>query len=84
VTEVVLAEMPETEAPQRHSVELHVALMAALGTLTVRDQAVVVLRHWEDRSVEEAAGILRVSRSVVKMRDVRALGKLRDRLGEEF
>jgi RNA polymerase sigma-70 factor (sigma-E family) len=81
--EVLLAELPETNAPAPDA-DLHVALMTALATLPVRDQAVVVLRHWEDRSVESVARILRVSASVVKMRDARALGKLRERLGDDL
>jgi DNA-directed RNA polymerase specialized sigma24 family protein len=50
----------------------------------VREQAIVVLRHWEDRSVETVADILGVSASVVKMQSSRALGRLREVLGEEF
>jgi RNA polymerase sigma factor (sigma-70 family) len=63
---------------------LHVALMRALATLPVRDQAIVVLRHWEDQSVEMVAEILDVSVSVVKMQSMRALNKLRELLGEDF
>jgi DNA-directed RNA polymerase specialized sigma24 family protein len=43
-----------------------------------------VLRHWEDRSVETVAEILGVSASVVKMRSMRALLRLRELLGEDF
>jgi DNA-directed RNA polymerase specialized sigma24 family protein len=44
----------------------------------------VVLRHWEDHSVETVAEILGVSSSVVKMQSMRALGRLRELLGEDF
>jgi DNA-directed RNA polymerase specialized sigma24 family protein len=43
-----------------------------------------VLRHAEDHSVESVAGILGVSASVVKMRNARALVRLRALLGEDF
>jgi RNA polymerase sigma-70 factor (sigma-E family) len=82
-SEVVLADLPE--APARDgSAELHVTLMRALATLPVRDQAIVVLRHWEDLSVDSVAEILGVSVSVVKMQSARSLSRLRDLLGEEF
>jgi DNA-directed RNA polymerase specialized sigma24 family protein len=44
----------------------------------------VVLRHWEDQSVESVAQILGVSVSVVKMQSARALSRLRALLGEDF
>ncbi len=81
--EIVLAEIPERPRPDG-APELHVTLLAALATLPVRDQAIVVLRHWEDQSVDTVAEILGVSASVVKMRSTRALTKLRALLGEDF
>ena len=84
-SEVVLAELPDRPGrPVVDTPELHVALMRALATLPVRDQAIVVLRHWEDHSVDTVAEILDVSASVVKMRSMRALGRLRELLGEDF
>ena len=59
-------------------------LMRALATLPLRDQAIVVLRYWEDHSVETVAAILDVSASVVTTRSARALTRLRALLGEEF
>ncbi len=82
-TEIVLAELPDRPRPDG-SADLHVTLMAALATLPVRDQAIVVLRHWEDHSVETVAGILGVSVSVVKTRNARSLTRLRALLGEDF
>ena len=84
-TEIVLADLPErpTEAGGA-APDLHITLMRALATLPVRDQAIVVLRHWEDHSVDTVAEILGVTPSVVKMQTMRALGRLRDRLGEDF
>ncbi|QLQ40226.2 SigE family RNA polymerase sigma factor [Micromonospora robiginosa] len=82
-TEVVCAELPERPEPPA-TTDLHVALMTALSTLPVRDQAVVVLRHWEDQSVASVATILGLSASAVKMRDARGLGRIRALLGEDF
>jgi RNA polymerase sigma-70 factor (sigma-E family) len=83
--EVVLAELPESaHRPPEATAELHVTLMRALVTLPVRDQAIVVLRYWEDHSVETVAEILGVSPSVVKTQSARALTRLRALLGEEF
>ena len=83
--EVVLADLPDRAGrPAEPGAELHVTLMRALATLPVRDQAIVVLRHWEDQSVDSVAEILGVSASVVKMRSMRALNRLRDLLGEDF
>ncbi|MEU7907964.1 SigE family RNA polymerase sigma factor [Actinoplanes sp. NPDC049118] len=84
-SEVVLADLPDRPGrPEEATADLHVTLMRALATLPVRDQAIVVLRHWEDHSVDTVAEILGVSTSVVKMRSMRALGRLRELLGEEF
>ena len=83
-SEIVLAELPERAAGATGGPDLHVALLDALATLPVRDQAIVVLRHWEDQSVEAVAEILGVSVSVVKMQSSRALARLRTVLGEDF
>jgi RNA polymerase sigma-70 factor (sigma-E family) len=83
--ELVLADLPDRPGqPGESTAELHVTLLRALATLPVRDQAIVVLRHWEDHSVDTVAEILGVSASVVKMQSLRALGRLRDLLGEDF
>jgi RNA polymerase sigma-70 factor (sigma-E family) len=60
---------------------LRLALLDALGRLPAKDRAVVVLRYWEDRSVEETAEAMRASSSAVRTRSVRALAKLRELLG---
>ncbi|MFI5842906.1 SigE family RNA polymerase sigma factor [Catenuloplanes sp. NPDC051500] len=83
-SDLVVADLPERGAENQASPELHIALLGAFATLPVRDQAIVVLRHWEDRSVESVAEILGVSASVVKMQSMRALARLRALLGEEF
>ncbi|MFE3600549.1 SigE family RNA polymerase sigma factor [Streptomyces sp. NPDC059096] len=63
---------------------LRVALLDALGQLAPKDRAVVVLRYWEDRSVEETAEAMNVSSAAVRTRSVRALAKLRERLGGQY
>ncbi|MFI7296101.1 SigE family RNA polymerase sigma factor [Streptomyces sp. NPDC050121] len=77
-----LAELPDTPPP--HSADdpaLRLALLAALRELPPKDRAVVVLRYWEDRSVQETADALNVSPAAVRTRSTRALAKLRRQLG---
>lgn len=84
-SEIVLADLPDRPGGRADgTAELHVTLLRALATLPVRDQAIVVLRHWEDHSVETVAEIVGVSVSVVKMQSMRSLTRLRELLGEEF
>ena len=44
----------------------------------------MVLRYWEDLSIEQVAGILRCSAGNVKSQSARALQKLREQLGESL
>jgi RNA polymerase sigma-70 factor (sigma-E family) len=74
-------DLPESPAAPSGDPSLRLTLLAALRQLPSRDRAVLVLRYWEDRSVEETAGALRVSPNAVRVRCVRALGKLRAHLG---
>ncbi|MER5754939.1 SigE family RNA polymerase sigma factor [Streptomyces sp. NPDC002088] len=62
---------------------LRLTLMSALGRLPVKDRAVVVLRYWEDRSIEETADAMNASSAAVRTRCVRALARLRELLGED-
>jgi len=50
----------------------------ALQRLTPAQRAVVVLRHFDDLSVEETAAILRVSSGTVKSQNAAALARLRE------
>ncbi|GAA2611362.1 SigE family RNA polymerase sigma factor [Paractinoplanes durhamensis] len=85
-SEIVLAEMPDQPdgTAAAGSPELRLALVDALARLSVEDRAVLVLRHAEDHSVDTVSTILGVSVSVVKMRNARALARLRTLLGEDF
>ncbi|WP_327676931.1 SigE family RNA polymerase sigma factor [Kitasatospora sp. NBC_00458] len=80
-----LRELPEP--PARHAPAgdpaLRVTLLAALAELPPRDRAVLVLRYWEDRSVEETAAELGVSAGAVRSQALRALGRLRGVLGPQ-
>ncbi|MEE1756758.1 SigE family RNA polymerase sigma factor [Streptomyces sp. SP18CS02] len=76
-----LGELPDTAQPQGDDPALRVALLDALARLAPKDRAVVVLRYWEDRSVEETAEAMRVSSAAVRTRSVRALARLREHLG---
>ncbi|MFF7459164.1 SigE family RNA polymerase sigma factor [Kitasatospora sp. NPDC008115] len=63
---------------------LRLTLLDALAGLSVQDRAVLVLRYWEDRSVEETAEALRLSSGAVRTRTSRALARLRARLGDSL
>jgi RNA polymerase sigma-70 factor (sigma-E family) len=62
-------------------VDLHDALWTALGGLSQRQRAAVVLRYYEDLSEPETAALLGVSVGTVKSTVSRALQKLRDDAG---
>jgi RNA polymerase sigma-70 factor (sigma-E family) len=75
-----LAETPAAEV----DLELRVTLLDALAQLAEVDRAVLVLRFWEDRSVEDTAAQLRMSAGAVRSRCFRALGRVRELLGADF
>ncbi|MEV0650415.1 SigE family RNA polymerase sigma factor [Phytomonospora sp. NPDC050363] len=68
---------PATASAQR------MAVLSALARLPTRQRAVVVLRFWEDRSVDQTAEILRLSTGTVKSHTARGLQALRGLLGED-
>lgn len=57
------------------------SVLRALGSLTVRERSVIVLRYYESRSENEIADILRIEPGTVKSTASRALGKLRKHPG---
>ncbi|MFC8449412.1 SigE family RNA polymerase sigma factor [Kitasatospora sp. NPDC057223] len=81
-TERVTDSIPETGVSDPDPA-LRLTLLRALGELAALDRAVLVLRFWEDRSVEETAAALHLSSTAVRSRSSRALARMRARLGEE-
>jgi RNA polymerase sigma-70 factor (sigma-E family) len=57
--------------------ELRLALIDALATLPPKARAVVILRYWEDMSIDQVAALLGCSPGNVKSQSARALDKLR-------
>lgn len=76
--ESVMATVPESVSSEgSETVAGRLDLAAALATLPVRQRAVVVLRFYEDLSVEETATLLRCSTGTVKSQTSDALARLR-------
>ncbi len=84
--EVVSDTMPSaaTVADGSGGPELRLTLMDALGRLGPRARAIVVLRYWEDHSVDTVAELLGVTPSLVKTQSMRALAELRALLGTDL
>lgn len=81
--EVPVAEVRDAAAPD-DAVESRLDIVAALGRLGPRQRACVVLRYFEDLSVEETAAALGCRPGTVKSQTARALGTLRALLGAEL
>ena len=82
-TEVVSGTLADQAGPPG-TTDLRLVLMQALGILTPRARTVVVLRYWEDRSVEQVAALLGCSAGNVTSQSTRALAKLRAHLGDSW
>jgi RNA polymerase sigma-70 factor (sigma-E family) len=80
--ELLLSRLPE-RATQPQEPELKLVVLDALATLPAKARAVVVLRYWEDLSVEQVADLLGCSTGNVKSQSARSLDKLRAVLGAE-
>ncbi|MGY0017690.1 SigE family RNA polymerase sigma factor [Streptomyces sp. cg35] len=74
-------DLPEPVASGPGDPSLRLTLLDALRQLPPKDRAVVVLRYWEDRSIEETADVLHLSSAAVRTRSTRALARLREQLG---
>jgi RNA polymerase sigma-70 factor (ECF subfamily) len=64
--------------------ELRSRVRAALDRLPANDREVLVLRYLEQLRNDDIAAILGITVGAVKVRHVRALGRLRDLLHQEF
>jgi RNA polymerase sigma-70 factor (ECF subfamily) len=62
--------------------ERHERLKAALATLPSRDREVLVMRHLEQLTIAEIAAMLEIGEPAVKSRLLRALIRMRERLGD--
>lgn len=81
--ELLTGSLPERaiEAP---ATETRIMALDALATLPPRTRAVVVLRYWEDLSIEQVADVLSCSPGNVKRLTSNAMDKLRTVLGDEM
>lgn len=78
------AELERTEAAPLYDPELRLTLLDALMRLSPRTRAVLVLRYWEDQSIEATAEQLGVTESAVKSAGTRGLAQLRDLIGPDL
>src|SRR5262245_60052587 len=79
--ELLLSRLPD-RAAEPPTPELRLVVLDALATLAPKARAVVVLRYWEDLSVEQVAVQLGCSPGNVKSQSARSLDKLRALLGD--
>lgn len=74
----VLVEEVATGPAVSSDPDVAMVVRRSLQRLTPAQRAVVVLRHFDDLSVEETAAILRVAPGTVKSQNAAALARLRD------
>jgi|HubBroStandDraft_5_1064220.scaffolds.fasta_scaffold04439_2 RNA polymerase sigma-70 factor (sigma-E family) len=72
-------DLPE-RAVEPQATELRLTLTDALAMLPPKARAIVILRYWEDMSVDQVAAQLNCSAGNVKSQSARALDKLRSLL----
>jgi len=82
-TERPVAFVPEEPSPVAEP-ELRLTLLDALDRLQPNRRVVLVLRYWDDQSVETVAEIMRITPAAVKSLTHRALEDLRSVLGPEL
>jgi RNA polymerase sigma-70 factor (sigma-E family) len=80
-TERPAVQLPERPVEMGDS-SLRITLLQALEGLPPKDRTVLVLRYWEDMSIEQTAEAMRVSSGAVRSRCTRALSRLRAQLGD--
>jgi RNA polymerase sigma-70 factor (sigma-E family) len=82
------SEIPAETMPEQPGavtdLPLRLTLLDGLGRLAPKDRAVLVLRYWDDLTVEQTAHELGLTPGAVRNRSMRALAKLREDLGEDL
>ena len=76
-------DLGDAATPGSTEVSTRIELFDALARLDPLDRAIVVLRYWNDRSVEETATAVGLSSGAVRTRASRALSRLRESLADE-
>lgn len=76
--------LPDAPARGGGDPDTRMSLMAALAQVSPGYRAVLVLRFWEDQSVEQAAALLNKSSSAVRSATSRGLDQLRAILGDQL
>jgi RNA polymerase sigma-70 factor (sigma-E family) len=74
----VVVDEPAVTATVSSDPDAALVVRRALARLTPAQRAVVVLRHFDDLSVDETAAVLRVAPGTVKSQNAAALARLRD------
>jgi RNA polymerase sigma-70 factor (sigma-E family) len=77
-----LAAGADAEGPGQ--ADLRIVVLEALRTLPPKPRAMIILRYWEDQSVEDTAALMNCSTGNVKSQCSRALAKLRELLGDQY
>ncbi|GAA3020945.1 SigE family RNA polymerase sigma factor [Actinokineospora globicatena] len=75
--ETVTEDPGDHASPSGGSVEDRVVLLRALARVPARQRAALVLRYWEDLSLEETARVMGCSEGTVKSQAARGLVNLR-------
>lgn len=78
------ADTVDRAVPQAAGIEDRLVLVRALADLPARQRATLVLRFWEDLSVEDTAKALRCSEGTVKSQTSRGLDAMRDLVPAPF
>jgi RNA polymerase sigma-70 factor (sigma-E family) len=81
--EILTDRFPERPV-EPHAPETRIVVLSVLATLPPRARAVVVLRYWEDLSVDQVAAMLSCSPGNVKSLAAGALSKLRAAVDEDL
>ena len=80
--EAPAAEMPDRAAPESSDIGDRERVLAALAGVAPGQRAMLVLRFWDDQSVEETARALKRSVGTVKSQTARGLESFRRALAE--